>query len=198
MGAFPPEVADIQPAVVFSNRLFSGEELANTVVSVRGDVPMSPVLQVTDKGVAMIPPLADRPVQWTVSGSVGWDVKTNEVSVVSWPMRVRPIHMYVANTALTYSILMCLLYPDGAGDLKGGSVNSQRLDHWCTVIWDPGILDSRVLSVCYDCSGLRCLWSIIGPSGLYGMGPMLGIAGQLPGKNVIYHVYIHVLRGLHS
>ena len=99
MGAFPPEAADIRPAVVFSNRLFSGEELADTVVSVRGDVPMSPVLQVTDMGVAMIPPVADRPVQRTVSGSVGWDVKTDEVSVVSWP-----ICMYVANTALTYSI----------------------------------------------------------------------------------------------
>ena len=33
-GAFPPEAADTRPAVVFSNRLFSGEELADTVVSV--------------------------------------------------------------------------------------------------------------------------------------------------------------------
>ena len=33
-GAFPLEVADTRPAVVFSNRLFSGEELANMVVSV--------------------------------------------------------------------------------------------------------------------------------------------------------------------
>ena len=74
VGAFPPEAADVRPVVVFSNRLFSGEELADTIVSVRGDVPMSPVLQATDKGVAMIPPVADRPVQWMVSRSVGWDV----------------------------------------------------------------------------------------------------------------------------
>ena len=50
-GAFPPEAAGSQPAVVFSNRLFSGEELADMVVSVRGDVPMSPVQQLTDIGV---------------------------------------------------------------------------------------------------------------------------------------------------
>ena len=34
VGAFPPEAADIRPAVVFRDRLFSGEELADTVVSV--------------------------------------------------------------------------------------------------------------------------------------------------------------------
>ena len=50
----------------------------------------------------MIPPVTDRPVQRTVSGSVGWD---------------------------TYSIRLCLLYPDGTDDLQGGSVDSQRLDH---------------------------------------------------------------------
>ena len=43
VGAFTPEAADIRPAVVFRNSLFPGEERANAVVSVRGDVPMSPV-----------------------------------------------------------------------------------------------------------------------------------------------------------
>ena len=157
----PPEAGDIRPAVVLSNRLFSGEELTDAVASMRGDVPMSPVLQVMDMGVAMIPPVADRPVQRTVNGSVVWDVKTEEVSVVSWPMCVRPIRMYVANTALTHSIRMCLLYPVGSGDLKGGSVDSQRLDHWRTVIWDPGIVDSRVLSVCYDCLCLMALFRAV-------------------------------------
>ena len=65
---------------------------------------MPPVIQVTDKGAAMIPPVTHQPVQRTVSGSVGWDVKVDEVSVVSWPMCVWPIHKYVANTALTYMI----------------------------------------------------------------------------------------------
>ena len=43
VGAFPPEAADIRRAVVFRDHLFSGEELADTVVLVRGDAPMSPV-----------------------------------------------------------------------------------------------------------------------------------------------------------
>ena len=78
VNVFPPKAADIRPAVVFRNRLFSGEELADTV-SVRGDVPMSPVQQLTDMGVSMIPPVAGRPVQRTVSGSVGWDVQMEKV-----------------------------------------------------------------------------------------------------------------------
>ena len=41
------------------NSLFPGEERANAVVSVRGDVTMSPVLQVMDTGVAIIPPVTD-------------------------------------------------------------------------------------------------------------------------------------------
>ena len=95
---------------------------------------MLPVLQVTDKGVAMIPPVTDRHVQRTVSRSVGWG---------------------------TYSVRLCLLYPDGTEDLhvlRGRSVDSQRLDHWHTVSWDPGIADSRALSVCYDCLCLMALF----------------------------------------
>ena len=79
---------------------------------------------------------------------------------MSGSMCVRPIRMYVANMAKTYSMRMCLLYPD-AGNLKGGSVDSQRLDHWHTVIWDPGIVDSRVLSVCYDCLCLMALFRAV-------------------------------------
>ena len=37
-GEFPPEAADIGPAVIFSNHLFSDEELADIVVSVCRDV----------------------------------------------------------------------------------------------------------------------------------------------------------------
>ena len=73
VGEFPPEAAEIRPAVVFRNNLFLGEERDNAVVSVRGDAPMSPVLHVMDNGVAMIPPVTDRHVQQTVSRSVGWD-----------------------------------------------------------------------------------------------------------------------------
>ena len=61
-GAFPPEADDTRPAVMFSNRLFSDEELADTVVSVHRDVPMLPLRRFADVGVAVIPPVADRPV----------------------------------------------------------------------------------------------------------------------------------------
>ena len=70
-GAFPTEAADTRPAVMFSNHLFSEEELADTVVSVRRDVPMLPVQQLTDVGVAVSPPVTNRPIQRTVNRSVG-------------------------------------------------------------------------------------------------------------------------------
>ena len=40
-------------------------------------------------------------------------------------------------------------------------MDSQRLDHWRTVSWDPGIADSRVLSVCYDCLCLMDLFRAV-------------------------------------
>ena len=40
-------------------------------------------------------------------------------------------------------------------------MDSQRLDHWRTVSWDPGIVDSRVLSVCYDCLCLMALFRAV-------------------------------------
>ena len=91
VGAFPPEAADIRPAVVFRNSLFPRDECVNGVVSVRRDAPMSPVLQVTNKGVAMISPITDRHDQRTVGKSVGWG---------------------------TYSVRLCLLYPDSTEDLQ--------------------------------------------------------------------------------
>ena len=161
-GAFPSEAADARLAVMFSGRLFSKEELADTVVSVRRDVPMLPVQRLSDVAVAVIPPVADRPVQQTVNRSVGWDDMMNEVSVLSWPVCDPPIHIYVANAALTHNTRVCLLYPVGAGDLKGGSVDGWRLDHWRTVVWEPGIVDSRALSVCYDCLCLMALfWAVM-------------------------------------
>ena len=84
VGAFPPEAAEIRPAVVFRNSLLPGEECANAVVSVRRDVSMSPVLQVlpvlqvTDKGVAMIPLLLidmfnGRLADWSAGAHIMYD-----------------------------------------------------------------------------------------------------------------------------
>ena len=41
---------------------------------------MPPVRQLTDMGVAMIPPVADRPVQRPVNGSVDRDIRMEKVS----------------------------------------------------------------------------------------------------------------------
>ena len=154
-------MSDTRPAVVFSNLLFSEEELADTVVSVHMDVPMSPVQRLTDVGVAVIPPDADRPVQRMVNRSVGWDDRMNEVPVLSWPVCDPPIRNCIVNAALTRNMRSCLLYPVCAGALKGGSVDSRRLDHWRSVVWDPGIVDSRALLVCYDCLCLMALFQTV-------------------------------------
>ena len=61
-GVFPPEANGMRPAVMFSDRLFSEEELADAVVSVHREVPMLPLRRFADVGVAVIPPVADRPV----------------------------------------------------------------------------------------------------------------------------------------
>ena len=147
----------------------------------------------------MISPVADRPVQRMVSRSVVWDDRMDEVSVLSWPVCVPLIRMYVVNAALTHEIRACSLYPAGAGDLKGGSVDSQRRDHRRTVIWDPGIADSRVLSVCYDCLCLMTLfWAVMSLvhhwaewSVWTGTNAWYCRTIASTGKNVIYHVYIH-------
>ena len=146
---------------MFSNRLFSDEELADTVVSVRRDMPMLPVRRFTDVGVAVVPPVTDRPFQRTVNWSVGWDDRMDKVSVLSWPVCDPPIRIDVTNAALTHYTQVCLLYPAGTGDLMDESVDGRRLDHWRTVVWDPGIVDSRALSVCYDCLCLMALFRAV-------------------------------------
>ena len=37
-------------------------------------------------------------------------------------------------------------------------MDGRRLDHWRTVVWDPGIVDSWALAVCYDCLCLMALF----------------------------------------
>ena len=71
-----------------------------------------------------------------------------------------------AGAHIEYDCAYCTLMVrrEDLQELHNGSMDSQRLDHWHTVSWDPG---------------------------LYGLGPTRGIAVQLPGKNGIYHGYIH-------
>ena len=63
-----------------------------------------------------------------------------------------------------YRRRLCFLCPDGMADirnLQGRSVDDNRMDHSCTVSWDPGIADSRTLSVCYDCLCLMTLFRTV-------------------------------------
>ena len=63
-----------------------------------------------------------------------------------------------------YNGRLCLLYPESVEDLqdlRDGYVNSRGLNHWHTVSWDPGVADSRVLSVCYDCLCLMVLFRTV-------------------------------------
>ena len=82
-------------------------------------------------------------------------------------------------------------------DLRSGSVDSQRLNHWRTVTWDPGIVDSRALSVCYDCLCLMALFRAVMSLARYWAvefvwtDPTRGLVVQSPGMNGIYHGYIH-------
>ena len=46
-------------------------------------------------------------------------------------------------------------------DLRDVYVDSQGLNHWHTVSGDPGVADSRVLSVCYDCLCLMALFRAV-------------------------------------
>ena len=75
-GAFPPEAAVIRRAVVMRDILFREEECD---------------IAVTDRQIAMIPPVTNRHVEQTHSESVGGDA---------------------------YNGRLCLLYPDSVEDLQ--------------------------------------------------------------------------------
>ena len=107
----------IQPAVVF--RDLSREEECD--------------IAVTDRRIAMIPPVMNRHIEQTNSDSVDRDACNGR---------------------------LCLLYTESVvdlQDLRDRYVNSRGLNHWHTVSWDPGAADSRVLSACYDCLCLMVL-----------------------------------------
>ena len=125
------------------------------------EVPILPKRRFPDVGVAVLPPVADRPIRQTINMSVGWNNRMDKVSVLSEPVCDPPICIDVANTALTLNTRVCLLYPAGTGVLKGGSVDGRRLDQWRTVFWDLGIVGARALSVCYDCLCLMALFRAV-------------------------------------
>ena len=94
-------------------------------------------IAVTDRRIAMIPSVMNRHVEQMNSESVDGDACKGR---------------------------LCLLYPESVVDLqdfRDGYVKSRGLNHWHTVSWDPGVADSRVLSVCYDCLCLMVLFRTV-------------------------------------
>ena len=77
----------------------------------------------------------------------------DEVSI-SWPICDLPIHIGDGDVDLSHGDTgrVCLLYPAGVRSVNNGTVaialDSRRLDHWHSVVWDPGIVGSQALSVC--------------------------------------------------
>ena len=161
---FPSEADGPQPTVAFSDGLFSEEGLADTAVSVHEELPMLALRLFSDMGAVVIPPVVDRPVRRIMNMMVDKDNRMDEVSVLSWPICDPPIHIGVRDADLSHGDTerVCLLYPAGARCVNNGTVaialDSQRLDHWRSVVWDPGIVGSQGLSVCYDCLCLMTLY----------------------------------------
>ena len=63
ISTFPSDADNLQPMVVFSDKLFSDEVLADTPVSVHEEVPVLALQVFTDEGVPLVPPVIDQTVR---------------------------------------------------------------------------------------------------------------------------------------
>ena len=101
-----------------------------------------------------------------MDGLVGKDNQMDEVSI-SWLICDTPIHIGDVDVALSHGDTerVCLLYPAGVRSVNNGTVefalDGRRLDHWHSVVRDPGIVGSQALSVCYDCLCLMALFRAV-------------------------------------
>ena len=102
-----------------------------------------------------------------MDGLVGKDKRMDEVSVFSWTICDPPIHIGDGDVELSHGDMerFCLLYPADPRSMHNGTetiaMDGQRLDHWRSVVWDPGIVSSQGLSVCYDCLCLMSLFQAV-------------------------------------
>ena len=164
---FPSDAGDPQPTVALSDELFSDEVLADTPVSAHEELPMLALQVFTDVGALVVPPVIDQPVRRIMDGLVCKDKRMDEVSVFSGPICDPPIHIGTWDMKLLHGDTewVCLLYSAGAGSVDNGTVaigvDGQRLDHWCGVVWEPGIVGQQGLSVCYDCLCLMALFRTV-------------------------------------
>ena len=103
-------------------------------------------------------------VRRIMDGLVSKDKRMDEVSVFSGPICDPPIHIGDGDVDLRHGDTErgCLSYSAGARSVNDGTVgialDGQSLDHWHSVVWDPGIVGSQGLSVCYNCLCLMALF----------------------------------------
>ena len=108
---------DAQPMVVFNDKLFSDDVLADMSVSVHEEVPVLALHIFTDEGVPLIPPVIDQDVRRIKDELNSQDKRMDEVSVLLWPICDPPIHYGTSDMGLSQSDTkwFCLLYSADAG-----------------------------------------------------------------------------------
>ena len=123
-GTFPSEADGPQPMVVFSDRLFSDEVLADSAGSIHRELPMLALRIFSDVGVAVIPPIVDRPVIRIMDRLVGKGKRMDEVSVFTWPICDPPIHIGDGDVDLSHGDTerVRLSYPAGVRSVNNGTV----------------------------------------------------------------------------
>ena len=137
---FPSDADDLQPMVVFSDKLFSDEVLADTPVSVHEEMPMLALQVITDERVPLFPPVIDQTVRLIKDGLVCKDKWIDEVSVLSLPIYDPPIPSGTSDMGLSHggTKWFCLLYSAGAGSVDNGTVaiglDGQGLDRGSTML----------------------------------------------------------------
>ena len=130
--------------MVFSDKLFSDEALADTPVS-DNEVPVLAVRVPTDEGVPLVLPVIDQIVRRNKDRSVFEDKWMGKVSVLSIQIWDPPIHSGTWDVELSHADTewLCLLYSAGSGSVGNGTMaiglDDQSLDHWRGTVWDPGL-----------------------------------------------------------
>ena len=99
---FPSDADDPQPMVVFSDKLFSDEVLADTPVLVHEEMPILALQVFTDEGVPLVPPVIDQTVRRIRDELICQDKRMDEVSVFPLSICDPPIHSGTSDMGLSH------------------------------------------------------------------------------------------------
>ena len=127
MSTFPSDADDPQPMVVFNDKLFSGDVLTDTSVSVHEEVPVLALHIFTEEGVPLVPPVIDQDVQRPQDKLVSQDKRKNTVLVPTWPICDPLIHHGTSDNGLSQgdTTWFCLLYSADAESVANGSMRPE-------------------------------------------------------------------------